>query len=93
MQEVQNVISCLGLWGILLIILIAITFIGFFFAGPKASAIRIAKEELFDKKHKKEIFEDLDNFTDEEREKLLFLIREKIKEKKNETKQYFSDKS
>lgn len=91
MQGIQNLISCLGLWGMLLIILIAITFIGFFFAGPKASSIRIAKEELFDKKHKKEIFEELDSFTDEEREKLLFLIREKIKEKKKEAKQYFND--
>ena len=92
MQEIQNTISCLGLWGFLFIILIGLIFIGVFFSGPKASAIRIAKEELFDKKHKKEIFNELDNFTDEEREKLLFLIREKIKEKKKETKQYFNDK-
>lgn len=92
MQEIQNTISCLGIWGILLIILIGLIFIGVFFTGPKASAIRIAKEELFDKKHKKEIFNELDNFTDEEREKLLFLIQEKIKEKKNEAKQYFNDK-
>lgn len=91
MQEIQNTLTCLGIWGILFIILIGLIFIGVFFTGPKASAIRIAKEELFDKKYKKEIFEELNNFTDEEREKLLFLIREKIKEKKKEAKQYFND--
>ena len=82
MQEIQNAISCLGLWGSILII---------FFAAPKEEAIKIAKKELFNKKHKKEIFEELDSFTDEEREKLLFLIREKIKEKKEEIKDFFKN--
>ncbi len=93
MQAIQNTLSCLGLWGILFIIFIAIIFIGVFFAGPRAAAIEIAKREMFNKKYKEEIFNELDNFTDKEREKLLFLIREKIKEKKNEAKQYFNDKS
>ena len=93
MQAIQNTLSCLGLWGILFIIFIAIIFIGVFFAGPRAAAIEIAKKEMFDKKHKEKIFKELDNFTDEEREKLLFLIREKIKEKKREAKTYFNDKS
>ena len=92
MQEIQNVISCLGLWGFLFIIFLGIIFFGLFFAIPRSDAIEIAKKELFDKKHKKEIFEELDNFTDEEREKLLFLIREKTKEKKNEAKKFFNDK-
>lgn len=93
MQEIQNTISCLGLWGILFIIFLGIMFFGAFFAIPRTGAIQLAKKELFNKKHKKEIFEELDNFTDEEREKLLFLIREKIKEKKSEAKKYFNDKS
>lgn len=93
MQAIQNTLSCLGLWGILFIIFIAIIFIGVFFAGPRAASIEIAKREMFNKKYKEEIFNELDNFTDKEREKLLFLIREKIKEKKNEVKQYFNDKS
>lgn len=93
MQAIQNTLSCLGLWGILFIIFIAIIFIGVFFAGPRAESIEIAKREMFNKKYKEEIFNELDNFTDKEREKLLFLIREKIKEKKNEVKQYFNDKS
>lgn len=93
MQAIQNTWSCLGTWGLLFIIFIGLMFIIGFFAGPRAAAIEIAKKEMFDKKHKKEIFKELDNFTDEEREKLLFLIREKIKEKKREAKTYFNDKS
>lgn len=91
MQEIQNAISCLGLWGSILIIFFVITTFGIFFAAPKEEAIKIAKKELFNKKHKKEIFEELDSFTDEEREKLLFLIREKIKEKKEKIKDFFKN--
>lgn len=91
MQEIQNAVSCLGLWGSILIIFFVITTFGIFFAAQKEEAIKIAKKELFNKKHKKEIFEELDSFTDEEREKLLFLIREKIKEKKEEIKDFFKN--
>lgn len=91
MSEIQNTISYLGIWTIILTIFFIIIIFGIFFSAPKIDAIEKAKKELFNKKHKKEIFDEIDNFTDEEREKLLFLIKEKIKEKKEKTQKFFND--
>ena len=91
MSEIQNTISYLGIWTIILTIFFIIIIFGIFFSAPKIHAIETAKKELFNKKHKKEIFDEIDNFTDEEREKLLFLIKEKIKEKKEKTQKFFND--
>ena len=56
----------------------------------KETKINLEKD-FFQKKFTKEILEEINKFSDDEREKLLFLIREKIKEKKENVKKFFND--
>ena len=56
----------------------------------KETKINLEKD-FFQKKFTKEILEEINKFSDDEREKLLFLIKEKTKEKKENVKKFFND--